>query len=251
MIKLQQRPTWNHPKHNATKGFSTKRLQSKFCTVSLIILPTVFRLVPPNLLEAFFFICFFLSGLQNRRRLLSTYNWVSVCIYRHIPPFQICETQRRASWTKLMRVNSHTNHFCPARSSCWCGSLAEDISVCPHTRFHPPPPLCPQEQSAQQPPVSGSGRTYCSTISLRVTVCRAIDTVMKSQCAAAADGTTGAAGEKGPADPFSEGTGPPAGALKDHPRRFIVADDTNISHSLGCSEGNRANLKCVFFPGII
>lgn len=70
---------------------------------------------------------------------------------------------------------------------------------------------------------------------------------MKSQCAAAADGTTGAAGEKGPA----EGIGPPAGALKDHSRRFIVAYDTNISHSLASSEGNRANLKCVFFPGII
>lgn len=137
LIKLQQRPKWNHPKHNATKGFSAKRLQSQFRTVSLNILPTVFRLVPSNLLEAFFFICFFLSGLQNRRRLLSTYNWVSVCIYRQIPPFQICETQRRASWTKLVRVNSHMNHFCQARSSCWCGSLAE---VCPHTRFHRPPP---------------------------------------------------------------------------------------------------------------
>lgn len=29
------------------------------------------------------------SGIQNHRRLFSTYNWTSLCIYRHILPFQI------------------------------------------------------------------------------------------------------------------------------------------------------------------
>lgn len=93
MITPQQPLTWNHPKHNTTKGFSAKRLKSKFGTVALNILPAVFSLVPPSPLQAFF------SGLQNHRRLLSTYNWASGCIYRQNPPFEICETQRRAGWT--------------------------------------------------------------------------------------------------------------------------------------------------------
>lgn len=70
----------------------------------------------------------------------------------------------------------------------------------------------------------------------------AVEAVMKSQCVAAADGSTGGVGVL-QRNPSTGGTGPPAGALKGHSRRFVVACNTNISHSLGLSEHNKENLK--------
>lgn len=151
--------------------------------------------------------------LRNHRRLLSTYNWVSVCIYRQIPPFQICETQRKARWTKRMCVNSQMSHLCQARSCCWCGSLAEDISVGPRTRFHTPSGAATRR--AQRPPVSGSGRAYCSTISLRVTILQGCQRRNKLRQMAPAEHQ----GRRLERNPFNEGSRPAAGAWKDHSRR--------------------------------
>lgn len=110
-----------------------------------------------------------------------------------------------------------------------------DISICPCTHF---------QWGAQQPPVSGSGRTYCSTISLRVTICRDVGAVINSQCAGTADGTTGAPGEKGPAESLGGdgGSSLAAGALKDHSRHNSVTYATKISSSLGFSQDEKAKL---------
>lgn len=120
------------------------------------------------------------------------------------------------------------------------------LGVRPHTRFHLLAPAGAERPAASRKRI----RTYILPHNfIKGHILRGCEGC--NELPACSGGRWQHRGTRVQWNPFNEGSRPAAGALKDHFRRSFVAYDTNMSHSLGFSKDNKANLKCVFFPDIV